>query len=106
MSGVKIDFQGSVDQNFIPEPIHFTAQEREKIDIEIAKLREKGVIETSHPSNGQFVSNIFCRPKKDGSIRLILNLKKLNVEVEYHHFKMETLHHAVQLMTPGWHQLT
>lgn len=101
VAGVTIDFHGSVDQNIIPEPIHFTEQDSRNIDNEVAKLRSQGVIETSSPSNGQFVSNIFCRPKKDGSIRLILNLKNLNVEVEYHHFKMETLHHAIQLMTPG-----
>ena len=43
----------------------------------------------------------FCRPKKDGSVRIILNLKKLNESMDYQHFKMETLNHALQLMTQG-----
>ena len=41
---------------------------------------------------------MFTRPKKDGSHRLILNLKKLNEYVTYHHFKMESLQSAVQLL--------
>lgn len=45
-----------------------------------------------------FVSNIFIRHKKDNSIRLILNLKKLNEHVDTKHFKMETLKSAVLLM--------
>ena len=31
------------------------------------------------------------RPKPDGSHRLILNLKRFNEHVAYHHFKMESL---------------
>lgn len=52
-------------------------------------------------SNGEYISNIFIRPKKDGSFRLILNLKQLNESVEYHHFKMENLKNAITLMTPN-----
>ena len=43
---------------------------------------------------GDFNSTIFTRPKKEGQLRLILNLKKLNKSVEYHHFKIETLRQA------------
>ena len=38
---------------------------------------------------------IFIFPKKDGTYRLILNLKNLNDHVEYHHFKMDTLQSAI-----------
>ena len=41
----------------------------------------------------------FPFPKKDGSARLILNLKKLNAVVEFSHFKMETIHTILQLVT-------
>lgn len=34
-------------------------------------------------------------------MRIILNLRELNESVEYHRFKMETLQHAIQMMTPG-----
>ena len=50
---------------------------------------------------GEFVSSIFTRPKKDGTLRMILNLKSLNKFVTYHHFKMDTIWTAIRLMTPG-----
>ena len=51
--------------------------------------------------NGQFISPIFCVPKKDGKIRLILNLKQLNSFVAYHHFKMETIQSILAMITPN-----
>ena len=39
-----------------------------------------------------FVSSIFTREKRDGSYRMILNLKQPNKHTEYEHFKME--HHT------------
>ena len=49
-----------------------------------------------------FYSNIFTRPKKDGSIRVILNLIKNNeLNVEKIHFKMETLKTAVTSIQQG-----
>ena len=90
-----------MSQTYIPTPIQFNDMELDRIDREICKLLSKNIVEHTDPSAGQYISNIFFRPKKDGSIRLILNLKELNFEVEYHHFKMETLQHAIQLMTPG-----
>ena len=53
--------------------------------------------ETTH-CEGKFISTISIRPKKDGTYRLILNLKNLNDHVEYHHFNMDTLQSAIRLM--------
>ena len=47
------------------------------------------------------MSTIFVRPKKDGSYRLILNLKPLNEFVSYYHFKMDNIHTLLKLMRPG-----
>ena len=55
------------------------------------------ITETTHCA-GEYISSIFIRPKKDGTDRLILNLKNLNDHVEYHHFKMDTLQSAIRLM--------
>lgn len=55
-----------------------------------------------------FMSNIFIRPKKNRKQRVILNLKRLNNCVEYHHFKMETLKAAISLIylrIVTWRQL-
>ena len=37
-----------------------------------------GIIELAEPSEGQVVSSIFLRPKKDGSYRMILDLTWVN----------------------------
>ena len=58
------------------------------------------MIESQH-ENGEFISNIFLRRKKDGNYRMILNLKCFNENVSKHHFKMESLKSAVKLMKPG-----
>ena len=39
------------------------------------------------------------KPKKDGSSRLILNRKKLNRHVKYHHFKKKIIQYAALLVT-------
>ena len=59
------------------------------------------MIEFVSPAQDQFISDIFFREKKDGNIRLILNLRCLNEHVEYYHFKMETLQAAIQPMSRG-----
>ena len=84
-----------------PRQIIFSSADKDIINLEIAKLLTKGVIEPSKPSDGDFISTIFVRPKKDGSHRLILNLKPLNEFVAYYHFKMDTIHAALKLMRPG-----
>ena len=47
------------------------------------------------------LSNVFLRPKKNGSYRLILNLKGLNGGIEYKKFKMEMLESIVKLIRPN-----
>lgn len=50
-----------------PRHIYSSLSDKEVIDGEISKLLLKGVIErTGHTGNG-FVSNVFVRPKKDGT---------------------------------------
>ena len=45
------------------------------INLEIAQLLQKGVIQPCYHEAGEFISPVFTRPKKDGSFRMILNLK-------------------------------
>lgn len=65
-------------------------------------LHKKIVEETIH-EEGEFLSNIFLRKKREtGKYRVILNMKKLNEEfVEHINFKMDTLKTVLQLITPG-----
>jgi hypothetical protein len=53
------------------------------------------------PVLGQYISNIFVRPKLDGKVRIILDVTLLNKFVEYKHFKMFSLSTAIDLVTPG-----
>ena len=70
------------------------------IDTEISGLLSKGVITESVHERDEFISTIFLRPQKDGTHRMILNLKSLNQYVTYYHFKMDTIRTAVEMMTP------
>ena len=64
-------------------------------------LLENSVIIPSQHEPDEFISPIFLRDKRDGSFRMILNLKTLNEHVQYHHFKMETIETVMSMMTPG-----
>ena len=82
-------------------PYHsFTGAEQTIIGNEIDKFILKELIRLSLYEDGQVISPIFIRPK-DGSHRLIFNLKRLNEAVSYHHFKMDTLQTAIKLKRPG-----
>ena len=50
---------------------------------EINRLLEKGVITKTSHCDTEFISTVFTRAKRDGSHRLILNLKKMNEYVSY-----------------------
>ena len=71
------------------------------INGEIQKLLSKGVIEYSHREEGEYFSNLFTAPKKDGTHRTILNLKYLNKECDKAHFKMESLKQALHMVRQG-----
>ena len=59
-------------------PFNFSPGETEIIDAEISKLLSKGVIVNTTREPNDYVSSIFTRTKKDGSYRMILNLKTFN----------------------------
>ena len=83
-----------------PQKKLFSSKERLVIDSEIKSLLAKGVIVPSDTEPGEYISPIFITPKKDGSYRMILNLKQFNEHVAYHHFKMDTLASAISMMKP------
>ena len=85
-------------QNNCPGRINFNITETGIIDREIKSLLKIGVIKEVQYKNDMYLSSIFIRPKKNGEYRMILNLKKLNEKVEYHHFKMDSFEKAVSLI--------
>ena len=102
VKGVKIEFQNDeVPNQTVCRTCNFNKQEQAIVELEIQKLLEKGVITPSAHEDGEFISTIFLRSKKDGSYRTILNLKHFNEYVQYRHFKMDTLDTVVKMMKPG-----
>ena len=80
----------------------FNQSELSIIDGEIEKLLSKEVIEKCSHLEGEFISPIFCKLKKNKiDCRMILNLKDLNKFVVYKRFKMESLNSVLELITPG-----
>lgn len=98
-AGLRLEFESDVLQTRPAFPIKMNKHEEIAVGQEIAKLQGKGVIQSSTHEPGEFISNIFTRPKKDGSFRMILNLKDLNTNLTYHHFKMDTFLSASKLVT-------
>jgi hypothetical protein len=73
------------------------------IDAEVAALLEKGAIEevALHPPPLGFIS-IFLVQKKNGKMRTVINLKKLNAaHLDTPHFRMESPQDVRQAIRPG-----
>lgn len=88
-----------IELSFLSEPVQyklpcdFAMEDCEKVlvDQEIDAMISKGAIFEVDSCEDQFLSNIFLRPKKNGKMRPIINLKKLNKFISTPHFKMEHL---------------
>ena len=101
VSHAHIEFTEEPVQKIRPRQIIATVMEQKAIQLELTKLLSKKVIVKSQHCHGEFISPIFTRPKKDGTSRMILNLKRLNEHVKYRHFKMDTFETAIKLVTPN-----
>ena len=75
--GMKIDFNATPCQKFLPTCTR-SVTETTIIDLEIQKLLPKHVIEPTGHCHKEIISDVFVRGKKDGSHRMILDLKNLN----------------------------
>ena len=52
---------------------------------------------------GDFMLFIFTREERNGSYRMILNLKQLNKHIEYEHFKIGSLQSVLNIIrTNSW----
>ena len=81
--GTEIELEHDVVQTAVPKPYDFPNDKKHKINNEIKKLLEKGVIIKCQRIVKGYVSNIFTRDKTDGSLRIILNLSDFNKNVVY-----------------------
>ncbi|XP_053391152.1 uncharacterized protein LOC128553983 [Mercenaria mercenaria] len=99
ISGYNVELFKKPKQKLVPKPLQFSKEESKKISDEIDQMLKKGIITPvpdSEPTTDEYISNIFTRPKKDGRVRVILNLKHFNADfMKKFHFKMETLQSAI-----------
>ena len=99
VQGDKIEFLGQPPtQNACPSN-HIAREHALEIDNEINGLIKKQVIRECNHVHSEFLSPIFSVPKKDGKVRLILNLKNLNQHIPYEHFKIDSIFSALELIT-------
>ena len=89
VSGLSLDFS----DNKLPhyhKGLEIRFSSKEELRDEIKNLLQKGVIKESQHEEGEFISPIFLVPKYEDFFRIILNLKRLNENMPYIPFKMET----------------
>ncbi|ESO94356.1 hypothetical protein LOTGIDRAFT_175483 [Lottia gigantea] len=55
------------------EKMKFPKEKQAAISIKLLELEKKNIIERTYHEEGEFISNIFTREKKDGGLRLILD---------------------------------
>ena len=98
VKGFRIPFHTIPTQQRVPFPYKLSSIETKAANVEIQKLCAKGVLEVAYLDKDQVLSNIFLRPKKDGSYRMILDLTWVNKHVVYEHFKMCSLETAKDML--------
>ena len=84
-----------------PFQVTYNTKENDIISQEITKLPNEKVIVQTIAEKGNFFSSVFLRAKKDGSYRMILNLKKLNKYIDSKHFKMKSLQNVLHMVKSG-----
>ncbi|WKY01137.1 hypothetical protein Q1695_015273 [Nippostrongylus brasiliensis] len=88
VQGYRLPFR--IRPNLSP-PQPSTCRFEPKLSEQLHKLREKGVVETVPAGSEVWISSMFGIPKKEGSVRPIINLRPLNRFLTVPHFKMENL---------------
>ena len=101
VNGLSIEFVEQPIQDKCPNPYLLSVFEQNVIDNEITKLLSRGLITTFCHESGEYFINVFVQRKKEGSYRMILNLKGLNKFIEYHHFKIDNIKTVIKMMKPN-----
>ena len=70
-----------------PDPVFFQQPLSQQLEEEVARLLSKGVVEEIIPECPGYYSRIFLVPKKNGKLRLIIDLSVLNHFVYTETFK-------------------
>ena len=81
-------------------PTVLNSEAEAALDQQIQTFLIRDVLVESHHEFAEFISPVFLREKKNGTFRMILNLKELNRFIAYHHFKMDNIESCIHLMKP------
>ena len=82
-----------------PGPLNLPDSDQKGLDIAMSKFIDQKIVEPcSEHDEPSFYSNVFPRLKPDGSSRVILNLKTLNLHMDKIHFKMDTFKDVTHLV--------
>ena len=84
--------QNSICKQTIPLPNSNLSSTDESLALveEVNKLLHKGAVEKIEQEGPGFYSRIFLIPKKNGKLRLIIELSRLNTFLDIQSFRMET----------------
>ena len=103
VKGFRIPFVSLPSQDILPTvPVFLPEQAaHDQIREELRLLLEKGAVTPVSDSQGGFYSNLFLVPKKNGQMRPVINLKRLNEWVSTEHFKMEGIQTLKDILQSG-----
>ena len=79
-------------QSTPPSELSFPSDQTELITAEVQELQFNHAISLVQDTTGDFISQIFIVPKKDGGYHPVINLRALNRFIPEEHFKMEGFH--------------
>ena len=99
--GYKLEFYGLQPIQFGKiRPTVLNSEAAAALDQQIQNFLSWDILVESHHESTEFISPVFLREKKNGTFRMILNLKELNCFTAYHHFKMDNIESCIHLMKP------
>ena len=101
IEGVTLELHQQPEQLIITPQYKFSTDDLKLMSEEIERFIALGIVEPSEREPGELISNVFCRKKKSGKIRVIGNFQDLNAEIVYHKFKQNTIQNILDLVRPG-----
>ena len=66
--GFKLPLVGNPEQQQVPQEMHFPVEQEKLVTKEVAGLVQKGAISPVKTIQGEFISQLFTVPKKDGGL--------------------------------------
>ena len=101
IKGVTFELDSLPSQQFYLPEYRFDYDTKKCMDDEVLLFIDRGIIEETSHEAGEIISNLFCRKKKSGAIRLIGNFKDINAVITYRKFKQTTTVDILDMVRPG-----